>query len=1427
MKKFLIVLSFLLLCPISAWANCSNSGITVVFINGLFGDINSADYDRYTLKDKFKKQYPSANVKFITGFNESHLGGADDLAKGIMQSYGYESLDYDLTTILNQIYDEISTKKILLVGYSQGSFYSNAAYKYLIGHGALPESIGVYNVGTPASYVAGGGKYITSSTDKVINDTVRKLTEKAYARAPLPANVDIKLNNQESSDTNGGHGFSSVYLNYEYERIVSEIYQAINKLNATGSESKECFKKPGESLAYKIKKIAKNFGDGVIDETKNIKPDDFATGGISALSNFIAWISGGNKELDQIPCIYGPTLSDSDSPTGSFFIDTEESSSQIINIVKEVVKEHIPDGSSQTTTFNLQEILDDIAEKIDIIAQQIRDLQPTQEEDNQEKVKEVVKEEDSDESDQDDESDNDTDYYQPGVGGGVAVTYSTILISEIQTAGDTDEKEEFVELYNPTNTDVNLTGWYLQRKTATGQSYSSYASSTLFKDKTIPAKGYFVIARVNYFAMQADIFTSNSISSNNSFVLKNPNGEISDKVGWGEAQDFETAPTINPQNSQTIGRIFLTADDTEKDTQNNFADFEAQAPTPKAQNITIDNSGDDNGDENQLSDALIKINEIQVAGVDDEKQEFVELYNPTDADVDLTGWYLQRKTADGEDYTTYASSTLFNGKTIASESYFVIAREGYFTDTADIFTTNPLTDSNTLVLKRKGGSIADKVGWGEAQDFETQASVAPLAGQTIERKVTGQDTDNNFVDFVVRGEASPGENIFGLSITDTSDYTNNFLPDQSKYALQLSWDSKINDAFYDVQYKFNSFGWQTWLSHTIGETEKFENAFYSIIEDKNTYSFRVKAFDSQGNESGWKYINIDLSVPVVINEAKDNNWVELYNRTSKAIDLTGFKLVSQSSTVTMSGEISAKGYLVVETPTLKLKLIAPNGRFIDELYSNGSDYLRERISPWAYGSEPKNWLDEISDTQGQQNTNYQLYTYLPVKIRRNLSLPEELSPYYLSGKNIEVQENISLTFEAGVVVKMFSAGIISDGKITAVSTQKKPIVFTSFKGDLAMPGDWFGLNLTEKSQGSKFKYVDFKYGGGDFSAVLKVNGNSVDVEDCEFENNINKGLYLLNTASSVKDNRFIGINGEGTGILVVGGSDKIENNYFEKNYTGIEVGNGLNETCDVSITGNTFKENRRPIYLGTLSHKSITNNTFTDNNYNTENDANLVFLSPHSLGNKKDSFLEAGQYYSNDIFTIPSGVKLTLQPGVELSAQRGIDINGELLANGTSANPIIFRNGLLAGQTSPGKWGGLNFTATSQNSVLDNVEIYSAGNDLYGTAIKIDNCDINIKNSFVHDNKNIGIKLINSNSVIDNTRFYNHTETDYMGQYAKAVYVQGGAVEVKNSYFEKQKYAIYLTNGTTAQLHSSDPDDPEKNTFVNTEISGGNIYYAP
>ncbi|PIS35702.1 MAG: hypothetical protein COT36_01025, partial [Parcubacteria group bacterium CG08_land_8_20_14_0_20_38_56] len=153
------------------------------------------------------------------------------------------------------------------------------------------------------------------------------------------------------------------------------------------------------------------------------------------------------------------------------------------------------------------------------------------------------------------------------------------LISEVQIS---PINERFVELYNPNNEDINLTGWYIQRKTETGASWTSFITSTQFKGKIIQSHSHFLIARLNG---NADIVLNLTLTPNNSLVLKNSSRRIIDMVGWGAAaQDFETEPAPNLGEYQSIGRKWMEETKTYQDTDNNYLDFEIQVPTPKAQN---------------------------------------------------------------------------------------------------------------------------------------------------------------------------------------------------------------------------------------------------------------------------------------------------------------------------------------------------------------------------------------------------------------------------------------------------------------------------------------------------------------------------------------------------------------------------------------------------------------------------------------------------------------------------------------------------------------------------------------------------------------------------------------------------------------------------------------------------------------------------
>jgi hypothetical protein len=151
-----------------------------------------------------------------------------------------------------------------------------------------------------------------------------------------------------------------------------------------------------------------------------------------------------------------------------------------------------------------------------------------------------------------------------------------VVISEIQIAGEIPT-DEFVELYNPSANDIDLTGWRLTRKTTSG-SQSNLVSNI---QGTIPSFGFFLIAHPDYngtiLSDQPYSAASNSLAENNTVLLYSDSGQtLVDKVGMGTASDFEGATTVNPDKGESIERK------TKTDTDNNFDDFTLQSnPNPQ------------------------------------------------------------------------------------------------------------------------------------------------------------------------------------------------------------------------------------------------------------------------------------------------------------------------------------------------------------------------------------------------------------------------------------------------------------------------------------------------------------------------------------------------------------------------------------------------------------------------------------------------------------------------------------------------------------------------------------------------------------------------------------------------------------------------------------------------------------------------------
>jgi len=261
MKKIIILVVLALVLPNEVTAqSCSPNGYSIVFVNGVLNDQEKAQTSKTAFEEKFKTLSGRNDVSFYLGHNQSHFAGVGDFLQSVAQTLFTSITNYDRDTILRQIHNDVATQKILLVGHSQGTFYTNEIYDYLTSHGVPKESIAVYNLATPANYVAGGGNHLTSANDQLVLK-VRRYTATANLQPPLDANILIPISAEEATQTFGGHSFSGAYLSGAPARIVSEIQRELEHLKASSESRAGCFDPPSETLSYNAQKVVFSIGD--------------------------------------------------------------------------------------------------------------------------------------------------------------------------------------------------------------------------------------------------------------------------------------------------------------------------------------------------------------------------------------------------------------------------------------------------------------------------------------------------------------------------------------------------------------------------------------------------------------------------------------------------------------------------------------------------------------------------------------------------------------------------------------------------------------------------------------------------------------------------------------------------------------------------------------------------------------------------------------------------------------------------------------------------------------------------------------------------------------------------------------------------------------------------------------------------------------
>lgn len=151
-----------------------------------------------------------------------------------------------------------------------------------------------------------------------------------------------------------------------------------------------------------------------------------------------------------------------------------------------------------------------------------------------------------------------------------------VVINEVSMHGSASA--EWVELYNPSDQDVNISGWKIA---------DNSSEDTIVQGSIIPAKGYAIIVANNSIVNFPDgvvkfVLDSSAIGSGlndtggDAVILKN-DGNIIDQMSYGEVQIISDPPQI-PEKAQTLRRI-----PNGEDTNNGF-DWQTGIPSIGAEN---------------------------------------------------------------------------------------------------------------------------------------------------------------------------------------------------------------------------------------------------------------------------------------------------------------------------------------------------------------------------------------------------------------------------------------------------------------------------------------------------------------------------------------------------------------------------------------------------------------------------------------------------------------------------------------------------------------------------------------------------------------------------------------------------------------------------------------------------------------------------
>lgn len=389
--------------------------------------------------------------------------------------------------------------------------------------------------------------------------------------------------------------------------------------------------------------------------------------------------------------------------------------------------------------------------------------------------------------------------------------------------------------------------------------------------------------------------------------------------------------------------------------------------------------------------AQILFNEVALSPTD---ERFIELYNSGDADVDLTGWYIQRKTATGSTFGSLVSSTKFENSIITARGYFLISRSA-LSGSDIVLDTLSLTESNTLQLKNSEREIVDQLEWGTIAEGKSYQKLSTGEWVTGERTPHAQNREGGIVETSsVVPETTPTSTIISGDGTGTLSGNQKIEIDiGSKERTVLVGERITFEGVIEADKKPIQGTQMKWSFGDGVVTEGWGIASVShtyFYPGEYTVFLNLPAFFATSPRVRVRVVEPALSLS--IEEYRGRSAIVIENRMREDLDLSGWRLSLEGKTFTFPATIIGAQKRVAFPPEVTL-LYTTKDLLPELFFPDGVRVpLVTPVSQNTSSSMPATISESVRDTTTSVMAVQKVVSVAPVQQARLVDVVEDANP---------------------------------------------------------------------------------------------------------------------------------------------------------------------------------------------------------------------------------------------------------------------------------------------------------------------------------------------------------------------------------------------------------------------------------------------------